>query len=82
MGCRITDADHGTFNSAGISINAKFLVIRFKSSRMKNLIKPTVLISLLLSKIDFEKRNIKIAVQSAKKIAEKAASSAANKVSE
>ena len=49
---------------------------------MKNLIKPTVLISLLLSKIDFEKRNIKIAVQSAKKIAEKAASSAANKVSE
>ena len=82
MGCRITDADHGAFNSAGISINAKFLVIKFKSSRMKDLTKPLLLISLLLSKIDFEKRKTKIAVQSAKKSAENAASSAANNASE
>ena len=49
---------------------------------MKDLTKPLLLISLLLSKIDFEKRKTKIAVQSAKKSAENAASSAANNASE
>ena len=49
---------------------------------MTNLTKPLLLISLLLSKTDFENRRIKIEVQSVKKMAENAESNAANKVNE